>query len=185
MRDKQLPPHATCIEVTSPLIDQGRTYVCGPECPPQPVDPKKVAESVRRAMGQAAKSLIFNTKAHEAMEAAGPPPGAEEQLTEWWLQLAREEIQRTVPKAVEYSATDLADIGHQIARTAGRKVSDEEAAELGVYFYLVGKLARWTGAVTQGERPSDDTIFDMGVYIRMVQRIRATGGWPGINQEDK
>lgn len=110
----------------------------------------------------------------------GAQPGGEQQLIDWWMGKAASEAERTIPKAVEYSATDLADIGHVLARTAGRKVSDEEAAELGVFFYLQGKLSRWAGAVAAGKRPSDDTIFDIGVYCRMAQRIRSAGNWPGL-----
>lgn len=106
-------------------------------------------------------------------------------LTEWWLQQAHEEIDRTVPKAIEYSSTDLMDIGHDLARGWGREVDDEEAAELGVFFYLRGKVARWVGAVTAGHRVSDDTLFDIGVYVRMAQRIRFAGGWPGIEKENE
>jgi hypothetical protein len=104
----------------------------------------------------------------------------EQQLTEWWMTAAEDEIARTVPKAIEYSATDLTDIGHDLARTMGREVSDEEAAELGVFFYLRGKVARWVGAVMAGKRVSDDTLFDIGVYVRMCQRIREFGNWPGV-----
>lgn len=106
------------------------------------------------------------------------------ELSEWWRHAANDEIERTVPKSVEYGATDLIDIGRDLARCAGRQVADEEAAELGVYFYLRGKLARWTDAVVRGERPSDDTLFDIGVYVRMAQRIRAAGGWPGKGKSE-
>lgn len=102
------------------------------------------------------------------------------ELESWWLARAQDEIERTIPKAVEYSSTDLVDIGRDLARMAGREVSDEEAEELGVFFYLRGKLSRWYGAILNGKRPSDDTIFDIGVYCRMVQRIRDSGGWPGL-----
>jgi hypothetical protein len=122
----------------------------------------------------------IGTLAHELMGQVGPvPTDAAEQLRAWWFHMADIEIEATVPKAVEYSSTDLADIGHVLARTAGRKVSNEEAAELGVFFYLQGKLSRWAGAIAQGKRPSDDTIFDIGVYCRMAQRIRYSGNWPG------
>lgn len=103
-------------------------------------------------------------------------------LAEWWRQRAQTEIQRTVPKAIEYGAHDLVEIGRTLARCMNRQVSDEEMAELGIYFYLVGKVARWTDAVTRGDRPSDDTLFDIGVYIRMAQRVRAAGGWPGTEK---
>lgn len=113
-------------------------------------------------------------------ESEGSP---EDRLRDWWFEQAETEIQRTVPKAVEYSSTDLTDIGHDLARTMGREVSDEEAAELGVFFYLRGKVARWVGAVIAGQRVSDDTLFDISVYCRMAQRIRATGAWPGTTKE--
>lgn len=106
------------------------------------------------------------------------------ELRRWWMGLAESEIDRTVPKAVEYSSTDLTDIGHDLARTQGREIDDEEAAELGVFFYLRGKVARWVGAMIAGQRVSDDTLFDIGVYVRMAQRIRATGSWPGIAEDD-
>jgi len=108
--------------------------------------------------------------------------GAE--LTAWWLELAHTEIRRTVPKAVEYGSTDLADIGRELARIAGREVADDEAAELGIFFYIRGKLARWSDAIARGERPSDDTLFDLGVYVRMAQRVRQAGGWPGTAQRE-
>ena len=48
---------------------------------------------------------------------------------------------------------------------------------------IVGKMARWTDAIRTGRRVSDDTLFDLGIYVRMVHRVRAVGGWPGINGE--
>lgn len=105
----------------------------------------------------------------------------ENQLRDWWFKVAHDEVERTVPKAVEYGSTDLLDIGTMLARTLRRDVSEEEAAELGVFFYLIGKVARWQSAIERGSRPSDDTLFDIGVYVRMVQRIRHSGGWPGTD----
>lgn len=106
---------------------------------------------------------------------------AERELAEWWTQGAEDEVARTVPKAIEYGSTDLIDIGLMLARTMKRDIDQEEAAELGVFFYLIGKIARWQSAIERGERPSDDTLFDIGVYVRMAQRIRAAGGWPGVD----
>lgn len=106
---------------------------------------------------------------------AGKPAG---ELAQWWQDQATAEINKTVPKTQEYGATDLIEIGRTMATNMGREVSDEEATELGIYFYLVGKLARWTDAVRRQDRPSDDTLFDLGVYVRMVQRVREVGGWP-------
>lgn len=112
------------------------------------------------------------------------PRSPREQLAAWWRLSAEAEIDMVVDKAVEYGATDLIDIGVMLSRTMKRPVKDEgEAAELGCFFYLVGKFARWQSAIERGERASDDTILDMGVYIRMVQRIREVGSWPGTEEE--
>lgn len=115
-----------------------------------------------------------------------------EDLRAWWLEVARRESGAVIPKAIEYGATDLAEIGRQLI-TAGVKVPDMEdrkwsisrgiepyQAELGVYFYILGKMARWTDAVANGRSVSDDTLHDIGVYVRMAQRIREVGAWPGV-----
>lgn len=100
-------------------------------------------------------------------------------LFHWWVEQATSEVQQVVPKAVEYGNNSLIDLGYQLARYAHRTVSAEEAQELGCWFYIVGKMGRWADALVDGTRVSDDTIHDISVYCRMVQRIRATGSWPG------
>lgn len=134
----------------------------------------------------------FTTRIHQAIGScelvglgetdpvATQPSPPEDELRGWWLDKAHAEIEATVPKAVEYGATDLIDIGTMLARTMRRSATEEEAAELGVFFYLIGKIGRWQSAIERGERPSDDTLLDIGVYVRMAQRIRDAGGWPGI-----
>lgn len=111
------------------------------------------------------------------------PHALEAALTAWWMDKAEEETRAVVPKAVEYGATDLRDIGRDLADCMGRTVTDEEATELGIFFYLRGKLSRWVDAVKRGDRPSDDTIYDIGVYCRMAQRNRDAGGWPGLPKD--
>ncbi len=115
-----------------------------------------------------------------------PParPTAEQALIDWWMGKAADEAERTIPKAVEYGSTDLIDIGRNLARLSGREVTDAEAAELGVFFYLEGKFARWRSAIIEQRPVSDDTMFDIGVYVRMAQRIRESGGWPGVEKEN-
>lgn len=116
-----------------------------------------------------------------------------EKLAQWWRDTAEAEIVQTVDKSVEYSSADLIEIGRQLHQAGvpippgmtnswvnGVPAEDTWFAELGCYFYLVGKLARWTGAVQEGRRVSDDTVLDIGIYTRMVQRIRQAGGWPGV-----
>lgn len=105
------------------------------------------------------------------------------ELATWWSLRASAEIGAVVAKATEYgghgAAIDLIQIGQDIAMVCGMgKVTDEEATELGIYFYLRGKLARWTAALSEGRRVSDDTLHDIGVYVRMAQRNREVGGWP-------
>ncbi len=129
-------------------------------------------------------SWATNVSVLPSTEGAGIAlPPLEIELRDWWLGLAQTEVDRTVPKAVEYGSTDLTDIGYDLARTMGREVTDEEAAELGVFFYLRGKVARWVSAVMDGRRVSDDTLFDIGVYVRMAQRIRHAGGWPDSTKQ--
>lgn len=102
------------------------------------------------------------------------------EIEAWWMATAQREVEAVVPKAVEYGSTDLIDIGAQLARMTKMNpdLSDADKAELGVYFYLVGKMARWNDAIKAGRKVSDDTLHDIGVYVRMAQRIRAVGGWP-------
>lgn len=105
------------------------------------------------------------------------------ELASWWAMQASDEVDMVVAKAVEYggdgAAIDLIQIGQDMAAVMGQApVTDEEATELGIYFYLRGKMSRWTAALIEGRRVSSDTILDMGVYTRMAQRNRQVGGWP-------
>lgn len=125
----------------------------------------------------------------QLVDAPSDALGQAAQLAQWWRDTAESEIDKTVAKAVEYGARDLVEIGRQLVESGvqlppdlrlsipGRD-HDAYFAELGVYFYAVGKMARWTSAVAEGRYVSDDTLFDIGVYIRMAQRVRQTGQWP-------
>lgn len=100
-------------------------------------------------------------------------------LRDWWEHTTQADIDRVVPKAVEYGSTDLSEIGRTMGQIMGREgLSHEEATEIGIYFYMVGKMARWTDAVKNGRRPSRDTIFDMKIYATMAERNLDVGGWP-------
>lgn len=114
------------------------------------------------------------------------------ELRGWWEQTAHDEVAGLTAKMVEYGglhrATDLEEIGRGLVNSGVRMIgrngpegyagSDAAYQELGCYFYLLGKFARWTAAVAEGRTVSDDTLLDIGIYVRMVQRIRAVGGWP-------
>lgn len=101
-------------------------------------------------------------------------------LRDWWIDRAHDEIRLVAPKAVEYSAIDLIEYGRTLALVMGldHTVNDEEATEIGIWGYLVGKVARWTGAIKEGRRVSEDTIFDINIYAKMALRNRDVGGWP-------
>lgn len=107
-------------------------------------------------------------------------PKAFDELVDWWLETAAKDGQKTIPKAVEYGSGDLIEMGHRLARVAGRTIDDAEAAEMGIWIYVTGKLDRWTTAVQQGVQVSDDTLLDIVVYAMMARRVRAVGGWPGV-----
>lgn len=114
----------------------------------------------------------------------------QQELVVWWVHKALEESTTVAAKALEYggggNAIDLYEIGRQLVLTSEPKWRDmatdeptnQQFAELGIYFYVVGKMARWQAAVMEGRAVSDDTLYDIGVYIRMAQRVRQVGGWP-------
>lgn len=172
---------------------------CTCECPAtEHADPAGVINQRMRANIQRAfKPLVdlanqFNRPTQESKMTVGPRNDAASELEGWWREKAMDEIMRTVPKAIEYGAGDLEEIGRQLV-AAGVKEPEFETAigdkrwheELGVYFYMTGKMARWRSAIERGEFVSDDTLFDIGVYVRMVQRIRDAGGWPGVEVSEQ
>jgi hypothetical protein len=101
------------------------------------------------------------------------------ELTDWWMDHAADEAQMVIPKAIAYGADDLLQIGRQMAGAINRDVTDAQAAELGIAFYAMGKIARIMAAVKEGRDPNIDSWLDLGVYAKMAQRVRITGGWPG------
>jgi hypothetical protein len=96
-------------------------------------------------------------------------------ISEIWMELARAEIERVLPKAMEYGSTDLEVLGRGLRALAPRTIVPDQ--ELAIVFYVWGKVSRIMGAVADGRAPSDDAWHDLGVYARMVQIIRKRGGW--------
>lgn len=154
----------------------------------------KSVASVGAVCNCGADQVVSPEQARADLGVAGvvsEPMSGEQRLRKWWVDLAREEVEKVVPKAIEYGATDLVEIGRHL-REAGVKmpsfVGERERqaiiAELGVYFYVIGKMARWADAVAHGRLVSDDTLHDIGVYVRMAQRIRAAGSWPGVDNNE-
>lgn len=108
--------------------------------------------------------------------------GDPDPTVEWWVLQAFEEAEATIAKAREYGSDELIYSGRiagQIhARHDESTLTNAQAAELMIYFYVLGKMGRWTAAMRRGEFVSDDTLLDIGIYTRMVQRLRLTGEWP-------
>lgn len=114
---------------------------------------------------------------------AAPVPHWADQLRQWWIDTADCDISSSLDKIVEYggsgAAYDLIATGRDLAAMNGRKdVTDSEAVELGILFYMSSKVNRWMAAVIDGRRPSDDTLLDIVYYGMMARRNRAAGGWP-------
>lgn len=111
-------------------------------------------------------------------------------LVRWWVDTALKEANAAQAKADEYggkgTAVDLVEMGQSLAQTMGwGYLGDDRAIELGIYFYALGKMGRWTAAIREERWVSDDTLHDLSVYVRMVQRVRDVGGWPYAPEEGK
>ena len=121
---------------------------------------------------------------------AKPDKPLDVELEDWWMQSAADEVRPQIAKMTEYGglsrATDLTEIGRDLVAAGVSKgpllgsgaVQDGWLQELGIYFYVRGKFARWQAAIIEGRPVSDDTLLDIGIYVRMAQRVRAVGGWP-------
>ena len=109
----------------------------------------------------------------------------EKALRQWWADTAALDAEKVVPKAVEYGAGDLEEIGQTMAKVAKMgDLSEAQATELGIYYYVVGKMARWTSAIERGDQVSDDTLLDLTTYLMMARRTRDVGGWPWASEVD-
>ena len=109
-----------------------------------------------------------------------PAPEPGDGLADWWRNHAESELAMLLPKAGEYSAYDLEVIGSTMADVIGWTGPRDRAAmtEIGIAFYVIGKVGRIAGALKEGRLPSDDTWLDTAVYAKMVLRTRHSGGWP-------
>jgi len=96
----------------------------------------------------------------------------------WWVSVAATDAEAAEEKLKVYGSRDLTAIGDDLAAIAGwDDCPDKVKAELGVAFYLRGKVARMMGAYCAHTLPSDDTWHDASCYTMMARRIRAEGEW--------
>ena len=96
---------------------------------------------------------------------------------EWWIDYATAEVDGMLAKMDEYGAGDLYKIGETFqAMTfwgiAQDEIDSQTHYELGVLFYLVGKVQRLLSAAERGRPASDDTWHDIAVYAKMVLATR-------------
>lgn len=105
-------------------------------------------------------------------------PLQQEELMNWWVELGHKDAQLVTQKYQEYGNTALLEVGQQLADVMGREVNKAEAQELGIWFFMVGKMARWKTALLRGVSPSKDTLDDLAVYATMARRVHEKGGWP-------
>ena len=121
----------------------------------------------------------------DAMEKIpSPSMTPRDKLAEWWRTKAEEEIDMVADKAVVYGANDLYEIGFamymRMGKEEGRDFTKQMAIQAGIYFYLLGKIARLGTAVEQCKLTIADTPLDIGIYSRMLQRTAEAGEWPGV-----
>lgn len=119
-------------------------------------------------------------------ESDGGPTGP---LADWWRTLAEYDLARVLPKAREYSAYDMVLIGKATADLVGfapvyrgpyeEDIEEGVYAEIGCWFYILGKVGRAIGAIKEGRLPSEDTAMDTRIYATMISRIKQCGEWPG------
>lgn len=109
---------------------------------------------------------------------------AEQELRAWWADRARKDADAVIPKAVEYSASDLDIMGNALLHWGGADwngAPDEQRRALGqeqaIAFYVLGKVSRLIGAYGEGRLPSEDTWDDVRIYATMAARVRQTGRW--------
>ncbi len=99
---------------------------------------------------------------------------ASAKLEEWWMETSELDFHGYDTKAREYGSVDLEIIGEAMKKLNVRS-GEIDPQELGIAFYLQGKVARLFGAYAEGREPSDDTLHDIVVYAMMMrlQRHRA------------
>lgn len=119
-------------------------------------------------------------------EVSGLGPG-EEDLRTWWMGQSERDLAMLLPKVGEYSAYDLELIGRVTADTLGWGGPRDAATltEIGIAFYLLGKIGRIMGAIREGNLPSRDSWLDSHVYAKMALRTRDAGGWPSGHVQER
>ncbi len=148
---------------------------------PDGVDAIAFVQELRKAMGL---GDLKDESTGRMVRQWACPEGVDEELFQWWMDCSYEDLARTAPKAAEYGgtagpATDLLLIGRNLAELCGLHEADDALLmELGVWFYMQGKVARLVADYQQKRPGKADTWFDAEIYAKMARRIQETGQWP-------
>lgn len=100
-----------------------------------------------------------------------------QKITTWWRTHSKQTGEDFIAKLEQYGAGDLYGIGRAMAEMWEEDIDDDTAFELGVLFYVIGKIERLRSAYKNGQPGSDDTWHDIHVYAKMVLAHRE-GVWP-------
>lgn len=93
-------------------------------------------------------------------------------LIEWWIDTSQDDANGYTKKAREYGSYDLHMIGKVLIHAMVKPPEGVDPREVGVMFYLLGKIARVVSAYEAGKAPSDDTWHDIVVYAMMARLFR-------------
>lgn len=107
-------------------------------------------------------------------------PDDEARLAAWYNKQTDADRDMGLAKRRDYGSADL------ILMAAGMRIlanspawdpSEQDAIEMALGFYQLGKIARKFGAWAQGKQPNIDSDVDLGVYAMMARRVREVGSW--------
>jgi hypothetical protein len=99
------------------------------------------------------------------------------ELMEWWKEQTEAELTMLLPKVSSYGAVDLEIIGHAMAGIAGLELTVSQTEQMGIAFYLLGKVTRILSSLQAGQQPNPDSWTDAAVYARMGLRANENGSW--------
>lgn len=94
-------------------------------------------------------------------------------VIDFWKNTSDKDLEGFLMKSLDYGSYDLYTMGDALSRLPQTKLgTDKAAAEMGVMFYILGKVARALSAYREGRLPSDDTLHDISVYAMMARMLR-------------
>ena len=107
-------------------------------------------------------------------------PDDETRLAAWYEAMNRADMRMALDKRSDYGSADieLMAAGMRIlANAPSWEPNEQQAMEMALGFYQLGKVARKFGAWAQGKDPNIDSDVDLGVYAMMARRVREAGQW--------